>query len=216
MSQRHARSRSWSLARASTSMAFDTDLLRPRLTRRNASLTVSLIVSVPNCAWAAPRASSSMSTRCLAISRSIYERAYVYTPPTALAWQQKTVKAAFRQRVRPAPSPNLWAVPSLGGSEDESSTENSKNKLHDDRATFAASGNDFDPIYEAGAQSNADNACHCPTPTHDASNAWERRLAAPALDAPWTYYAADLANEWGAATRIPHGARWTYPYSLTA
>src|SRR5207248_8622683 len=154
MSQRHARSRSWSLARASTLMARDTDLLWPRLTRRNASLTVSLIVSVPNCALAAPRASSSMSTRCLAISCSIYDRAYVYTPAH--------------------PSPNLCAVPSLNGSEHEPRTENSKNERHDDRATFAASGNDFDPIHEAGAQGNADNAPNCPTPTHHAITALEK------------------------------------------
>src|ERR1700686_4206286 len=60
-------------------MACDTDLLRPRLTRRKASFTVSLIVSVPSCAFAAPRGPSSISPGCFAILCSIYERTCVYT-----------------------------------------------------------------------------------------------------------------------------------------
>src|SRR5487761_1821582 len=68
MGQRHALSRSSSFARTSTSSACVTALLWRRLTLRSASLTVSLMVSVPSSALAAPRASSSMSTKCFAMT----------------------------------------------------------------------------------------------------------------------------------------------------
>src|SRR2546429_373847 len=60
-------------------MAPATDLLRPRLTLRKASFTVSLIVSVPSCALAALSASSSMSTRCFATSSVYTIPSFIYT-----------------------------------------------------------------------------------------------------------------------------------------
>src|SRR6266567_5433177 len=61
-------------------MAPATDLLRPRLTLRKASFTVSLIVSVPSCALAALSASSSISTRCFAIDPVYTILSFIYTP----------------------------------------------------------------------------------------------------------------------------------------
>lgn len=77
MAQRHASPRSATSTPARTSSALVTRGSRPAAAIRSASLTVSLIVTVPSSARAALSAGSSISTRCLLMPR-VYTQSEVY------------------------------------------------------------------------------------------------------------------------------------------